>query len=371
VERSEQAFVVGPKPALRVKRIWIDLDNSPHVPFFRPIIDELRARGYTVQITARDAFQVAALASLHRLECEAIGRHYGKNPLMKVAGLIARTAQLLPWVMRTGPELAVSHGSRAQALAAKLCGIPSILIADYEHAQHVAQPDLLMVPEAIPDARVQRVAKRLFKYPGIKEDVYVSGFRPDPSLLRQLGFAEHDVIVTVRPPATEAHYHNPESEQLFAQVMRRLEERADVRAVLLPRGKAQESEIRQRWASALASRKIVIPESAVDGLNLIWCSDLVVSGGGTMNREAAALGVRVYSIFRGKPGAVDQYLEAQGRLKMIRSVDEVRDQIGLEKRAQPERLAFGDTRALQAIVAQIESLALGAAKATRNEAVAA
>jgi uncharacterized protein len=332
------------------KRIWIDLDNSPHVPFFRPIIEELRARGCSLRVTARDAFQVSDLVRLHRIECTAIGRHFGKSKLMKVLGLLVRSAQLLPHVVRDRPALAVSHGSRAQSMVAKLLGIPSVLIADYEHVTHVTHPDWVIVPEVIPTEVARTLAKRVLKYPGIKEDVYVSNFRPDRSLLAELGLREEEIIVIVRPPATEAHYHNPDSEKLFSAVMDLLGEVEGVQTVLLPRNDRQKAEIARRWPNGLHRQKMIIPERAVEGLNLIWHSDLVISGGGTMNREAAAMGVPVYSIFRGKIGAVDRYLAQTGRLVLVESAADVKRSILLGKRPRSTEPGSAERPALKAIV---------------------
>lgn len=332
------------------RRIWIDLDNSPHVPFFRPIIEELRERGYPLVLTARDAFQVSELTKLHHIHCKAIGRHYGKNKFMKGLGLVVRSAQLFSMVVRERPDLAVSHGSRAQMMAAKVLGIPSIVIADYEHVKHVTHPHWAIVPEVISTEVASKLAKRVLKYPGIKEDVYVSNFRPDPAILAELGVKDSEILVTVRPPATEAHYHNPESEKLFSAVMNRLGETEKTRTVLLPRNERQKAEIIRLWSAWLQSGKMIIPGQAVEGLNLIWHSDLVISGGGTMNREAAALGVPVYSIFRGKMGAVDRYLAQNARLVMLETVDDVQRKILIGKRKPSNEPEFGDQSALQAVV---------------------
>jgi len=340
----------------RVKRIWIDLDNSPHVPFFRPIVEELRARGYSVLLTARDAFQVTELTRLHDMPCMTVGRHFGKNKLMKALGLLIRTAQLLPLTFRHRPDLAVSHGSRAQTMAAKLMRIPSVVIADYEHVKHVNRATFMIVPEIIPTETAGRHADRVLKYPGIKEDVYASTFTPDPSLVGELGLSAEEVVVTVRPPATEAHYHNPESEALFDAVIDLLAGNSRTRIVLLPRNDKQATEIARRWPHWLESGKMIIPRRAVDGLNLVWHSDLVISGGGTMNREAAALGVPVYSIFRGRIGAVDRYLAQQGRLSLLETTDDVRTRISLEKRPRPQCMAAVDHSALSTIVDQIVTI---------------
>jgi predicted glycosyltransferase len=325
-----------------MKKIWIDLDNSPHVPFFAPIIEELEKRGYTLVLTARDCFQVCALANLFHLKYRCIGRHYGKNKAMKILGTMYRALQLLPIAWHEKPDLVMSHGSRSQLLAATMTQIRSLLILDYEFAKPLPglTPTWVMFPEMIPDSAVQFDGGNMLKYPGIKEDVYVPRFRPDRSILSQLGLTAEDVVVTVRPPATEAHYHNSESEQLFQAVMELLERAHGVKAVLLPRNAKQGETIRANWPGLFSTGKVMIPGQAVDGLNLIWHSDLVISGGGTMNREAAALGVPVYSIFRGKIGAVDRYLADAGRLILLESPENVKSHILLQRR---QRLAAPET----------------------------
>ncbi len=319
---------------MKRKKIWIDLDNTPHVPFFLPIIEELRAKGYTVVLTARDSYQVCQLLEFHGLKCTVVGRHWGKNRLLKVAGTCLRAAQLLSIAITERPDVAVAHGSRAQTLATLVSGIPRISIFDYEFASVMGflHPDWAFVPEVFP-ATVKIDAKReVFRYPGIKEDVYIGRLQPDSTLIKQLGVSPTDMVVTVRPPADEAHYHNPRAESLLDAALNLLTGKPDVSVILLPRNERQEAVLRKRWAEWISKRRIVIPSQTVDGLNLIWFSDLVISGGGTMNREAAALGVPVYSIFRGPIGAVDKYLADTGRLKLLTSEEDVRTKIVLERR---------------------------------------
>ncbi|MHC1725265.1 MAG: DUF354 domain-containing protein [Syntrophobacteraceae bacterium] len=342
------------KPAK--KKIWIDLDNTPHVPFFKPIIEELNKRGYPVFLTARDCFQVCGLADLSHLKYKRIGRHYGKNVFMKVFGLVFRSLQLSPIVCREKPDLVVSHGSRSQQMLAEALRIPTVIILDYEYAKVLVSPTWVIAPEIIPTDNMHSVKKGVLKYPGIKEDVYVPDFRPDPSIMDELKVSSRDIMVTIRPPATEAHYHNPESEQLFAAVMDNLGQMSGVQLVLLPRNGKQAEEIKSAWPDLFKSRKAVIPEKVVDGLNLIWHSDLVISGGGTMNREAAALGVPVYSIFRGKIGAVDKYLAGANRLTLLTSVSDVLTKIKIEKRTAGNSNSQ-DRQALLAIVEGIIRIA--------------
>jgi predicted glycosyltransferase len=172
----------------------------------------------------------------------------------------------------------------------------------------------------------------------------------------QLGFDEDDIVVTVRPPATEAHYHNPKADVLLDATLDFLTQAPEVRVILLPRNQEQARTLQEAWGKWISSHKIVIPEHAVDGINLIWFSDLVVSGGGTMNREAAALGVPVYTIFRGKIGAVDRHLQQEGRLILIESVEDIRKKIVLKRRQKNEQKISNERPALQAIVGGIRDI---------------
>ena len=341
------------------KRIWIDLDNSPHVPFFKPIAEELERRGYSVLFTARDCFQVRKLADLMKLNYRCIGHHYGKHTVAKLAGIVVRALQLLPYVLPRRPQLAVSHGSRSMFALASLLGIPTITIIDYEYIRWAWYLGYAwaMLPEVIPATALKLSRDRILRYPGIKEDVYVPSFRPDPTIKRTLGIANGEIVVTLRPPANEAHYHNPESEVLLDVVFEMISQTANLKVVLVPRTVKQESELRTQWPELFESGKAIVPKHAVDGLDLIWASDVVISGGGTMNREAAALGVPVYSIFRGKTGAVDKYLAKSGRLILLQSADEVRENLKLVRRDIGNRNLGMKRDALGAIVDQIVEIA--------------
>jgi uncharacterized protein len=347
-----------PQPISGKRKVWIDIDNSPHVPFFLPIIEELEKQGVEMVLTARNIYQVCELLDFFHLPCKVIGKHYGKNKFMKVFGTLLRTLQLAPTALRMRPSVAVSHGSRAQLMICKALGIPTIVMHDYEHSTKTGflEPDWFLMPDVIPEGAMVRKTDTVMRYPGLKEDVYVPRFRPDPTILTQLGISPDELVVTLRPPATEAHYHNPESELLFAETMRLLSANPRVRAVTLPRNARQGQQLRDDWSDLIASGQMLVPDKPVDGLNLIWFSDLVVSGGGTMNREAAALGVPVYSIFRGKIGAVDRYLAETGRLTMLESIDDVRTKIELVRWNRPAEPKDRNSPVLQCIVASILSV---------------
>jgi predicted glycosyltransferase len=361
IQGQEQVPVpTSTQPAFRRKKVWIDIENSPHVPFFIPIIAELKRRGFELILTARDMYQVCELLDFFQLRSavKVIGGHSGKNKALKVLVNCVRTVQLIRLAAQNRPDLALSHGSRAQVLACKALGIPTIMMHDYEHSTKTGfiEPNWILMPDIIPDSAMSRRPERTMKYPGLKEDVYIPRFQPDPSILNRLGIASNELLITLRPPATEAHYHNPESEELFAETLRLIARKPKVRAVTLPRNAKQRKQLQKEWADLIASGHMIIPDGPLDGLNLIWFSDLVVSGGGTMNREAAALKVPVYSIFRGRIGSVDRYLAEHGRMTLIENVDQVQKRIALVRRNRPESPEKSNDITLQTIVNNIVSI---------------
>jgi predicted glycosyltransferase len=335
------------------KTIWIDLDNTPHVPFFIPIKDELKRQGYRVILTARDAYQVKELAQQNKLFFKTIGRHYGKNKIKKLVGWLYRSLQLMPFVIANKPDLALSHGSRSQIFISNLFGIPTILIADYEYSRPApfSSPRWMIVPEVL--TSIGLPSKRILTYSGLKEDVYVPFFNPDRSILEELGISDDELIITVRPPAIEAHYHNPEGDKLFYEFVDWVLTASSARIILLPRNNKQEIEIRHKRPQWFKDRRVKIPPQVVNGLNLLYFSDIVVSGGGTMNREAASLGVPVYSIFRGPIGLIDKELAKEGRLTFISSPADF-SKIRLEKREKTLPVDLRARPALEQIIKNIE-----------------
>jgi len=362
--------VLGKERASRPRRsnrkVWIDLENSPHVPFFGPIIKELEERGCEVVLTARDCFQVCELADMAGLNYRKIGRHYGKHSVAKLAGLGIRVVQMMPFVLRERPAISVCHGSRSLLVLSAMFGIPSVNITDYEHADHrltiwlgSVQKKWVMTPEVVPPDIFEKHGMRkdhILHYPGIKEDVYTPFFQPDPSLRDKLGLKSSDIVVTIRPPATEAHYHNPESEKLLLAVFNLLGAHPEVKTILLPRTHRQEAELRRAKPELFAAERIVVPKHAVDGLDLIWYSDLVISGGGTMNREAAALGIPVYSLFRGTMGAVDKHLAETGKLVLLESEQDVREKLKLVPRGKMLACRPRQRATLEAVVNHISAV---------------
>lgn len=316
-------------------KIWFDLCHPPHVLFFAPQIQELNRLGHETVVTVRDRFQVSELCDMAGIKYFKIGRDYGKQKILKARGVIIRTIQMYWFARRQRFNIAVSHGSTYQVLAASLLRIPSIFMTDYEHIYLRISRKLatkIIMPEIITNDIIKKKGINLhnvIRYPGFKEDVYLENFIPDSTIIDQLKINSGNIIVTLRPPAVEAHYHNPQSEKLFSAVMLYLSEKSNVTMIVLPRTKKEKRKI-QDFAHDV-NGGIIIPSRAVNGLNLIWHSDLVISGGGTMNREAAALGVPVYTIFRGTIGAVDRFLGKKERLHFIEKVSDI-EKIKIKKK---------------------------------------
>jgi predicted glycosyltransferase len=310
-------------------RIWIDLANSPHVPFFRPLIDEFNRRNHEVVITARAFAETVELAAAAGLAPEVIGGHGGGKLSGKAGNLVQRALGLARWARGRDLDLALSHNSYSQILAARALSLRTVTLMDYEHqpANHLAFrfASRIIVPRAFPDAALTRFGAapaKVKRYDGLKEDVYLANFQIDPEFAKQLdelGVNASDVLVTVRPPASEALYHRFEND-LFDQLIAHLAATPSVKILLLPRNDAQ----RKAYA-ARANANLIVPQTPLDGANLIAHSDLVVSAGGTMNREAAALGVPAASIYLGEWAAIDEALVNEGRLRRIATAADVRD----------------------------------------------
>jgi predicted glycosyltransferase len=308
-------------------RIWIDLANSPHVPFFAALILEFKQRGHQIELTARDYAQTVELAQTAGLMPVVIGGHGGGKLAGKAGNLVGRAASLAKWARGRGLDLAVSHNSYAQIAAASGLGIKSVTLMDYEHqpANHLAfrLATRVIVPRSFPDTALRRYGASRGKvkhYEGTKEDVYLANFEPDPNFvetLRGLGIGPGDVLVVVRPPANEALYHRFENE-LFSEMLDRLCSRAGVKVILLARTDAQRAQY-----EAQVKPNLILPRAALDGANLIAAADLVISAGGTMNREAAALGVPAATIYAGQWAAIDEGLVQEGRLRRVASRDDL------------------------------------------------
>jgi uncharacterized protein len=300
-------------------KVWIDMTASAHVLVFRPLIELLRKRGDEVEITAREYAQTLQLLELHGLEAEVIGRHGGRSRLQKARRMAGRLGALRRFAQGRGFDVALTHGSHELTLTARRLGIPSTTTFDYEFAtlQHqlgCRAATKVVVPAAIPPERLRPYGVRppkLVQYPGLKEEYYLADFEPDRSLLDRFGVDPSRVLVVLRPPPDVSLYHR-HSNPLFPMTLEHLGRLEHVHAFVLPRTDEQRS-----YVLGLGLPSVIVPERAVDAQSLIALADVVVSAGGTMNREAAALGVPVYTTYGGRLGGVDEELIREGRLKPL------------------------------------------------------
>ncbi|HKO37424.1 MAG TPA: DUF354 domain-containing protein [Solirubrobacterales bacterium] len=300
-------------------KVWVDMSAPAHVLVLRPIIERLRGEGHEVEITSRDYAQTQQLLELHGMGHTPIGRHGGASRLRKAASLAGRTSGMLRFGRGRHFDLALAHGSNDLALAAKALGVPEANMHDYEFAvtQHRIGCRLarrVMFPDSVPLERLRRfgvTADKYFPYPGLKEEYYLYEFEPDAEALRRLGVDEERVVVIVRPPPDVSLYHR-KSNPLFPKVLDRLGRDGEVQAVVLPRTQEQ-----REFIEGLRLPSVIVPPGAVEAQSLIALADLVVSAGGTMNREAAALGTPVYTTYGGRLGGVDEALIRSGRMRPL------------------------------------------------------
>jgi predicted glycosyltransferase len=300
-------------------RVWVDFTASAHPLVFRPLVERLRAQGHEVEITAREYAQTLRLIESHGMTATVIGHHGGRSSIGKARQMRARLHALRRWARGREFDVALAHGSHELTMTARRLGIPSATTFDYEWAwlQHqlgCRAATRVVVPDSIPAERLARygaTAPKLQQYPGLKEEYYLADFEPDRSVLADWAIDPERVLVVLRPPPDVSLYHR-HSNPLFPQTLEHLGRLEDVHAFVIPRTDEQRDYVR-----SLELPSVVVPEQAVDAQSLIALADLVVSAGGTMNREAAALGVPVYTTYGGRLGGVDEELIRRGRLRPL------------------------------------------------------
>ena len=304
-------------------KIWIDFANSPHVPFFLPLMEIFKKKGHEPFVTLRDFSQTVGLARKFGIDGPVVGKHGGAGISGKMFNLWGRSRELMRHAKGKNIDIAVSHNSYTQVLAARLAGIRVVTLMDYEGqpANHLAfrGAHKVIVPEFFPDASLRKFGakeNKVYKYDGFKEQVYLSDFEPDTGFFRDLvdtcglppdWSSDDNVLLTLRTPATMAAYHRFEN-PLFDTLVAKLNEMSGVTTILLPRTKQQGESL----ANSLPN--LYVPKCPLDGKNLVYHSDLVISAGGTMNREAAMLGTPAYTVFAGAIPAVDNRLIEMKRM---------------------------------------------------------
>jgi predicted glycosyltransferase len=298
--------------------VWVDCTAAAHPLVLRPIIERLEAQGHEVFITTREYGQTVGVLERLGLPYTAVGEHGGASKLGKVRALGGRSGRLARLIWGKRPDLALGHGSVDLAVVSAAFMIPSVQMQDYEFgglqrqiAFRVARR--VLMPDSIPVERLAKIGakeKKLVRFAGLKEEYYLADFEPDPGVLGQLGLDREKVTVVVRPPPETSEYHA--RNDLYGATLRRLAGAEEAQAVVIPRTVEQ-----GQAARALDAANLIVPEREVDAQSLIAYADLVVSAGGTMNREAVALGTPVFTTFTGRMGGVDEALIAAGRLQVL------------------------------------------------------
>jgi len=306
-------------------RVWIDLTNTAHVVVLRPLVERLEAAGHEVELTARPLSHTLDLLDDWGHRYTALGAYGGVGKLGKARAAADRAVRMLRFGRGRGFDAALAHGSTDLPVACRVLRIPNATMFDYEFAviQHNVNCRLanrVLVPEAIPAERLARFGAKgdkLVHYPGLKEEYYLHGFEPDTGLPERLGVTAGAPLAVVRTPPAYALYLGGAESALLPRVLGRLAD-GGAQTVVLPRTPEQADAV-----DALGIEGVHVPRRAVDGRSLVALADLLVSAGGTMNREAAVLGTPVWSMFEGRLGAVDELLVHQGRLRLLRNPDDI------------------------------------------------
>jgi uncharacterized protein len=312
--------------------VWVDCTAAAHPLVLRPIVERLEARGHEVMMTAREYGQTLGILDRLGIPYTAVGSHGGASALGKGRALVGRSARLARLVWRRRPQLALAHGSVDLAVVSSLYRIPSAQMQDYEFAGWQRQIAFraarkVLMPDSIPLERLKKIGakeRKLVRYPGLKEEYCLADFSPDAAVLDELGLDREKVLVVVRPPPETSEYHA--RNDVYGEAIRHLAASPQAQVVVIPRTERQGIEIREMKAANL-----IVPERAIDAQSLIAYADLVVSAGGTMNREAVALGTPVFTTFAGRMGGVDEELIAAGRLRVLSDPSE----LPLGKRESP------------------------------------
>jgi predicted glycosyltransferase len=319
-------------------KVWVDCTAAAHPLVLRPIIERLEGLGHSVDVTAREYGQTLGILDRLAIPYTPVGSHGGASSFGKAWALAGRSSSLARRAWGQRYDLGLAHGSVDLAVVCGSFRIPSVQMQDYEFAGRQRRISFrvarrVMAPDAIPVERMAAIGapeRKLFRYPGLKEDYYLADFEPDPAVLDELGLDRDSVIVVLRPPPETSEYH--EQNPLHERVLDRLAGESGVQVVVIPRTphQAQELQARATGDERLATR-LIIPDRAIDAQSLIAFADLVVSAGGTMNREAVALGTPVYTTFAGRMGGVDERLISEGRLRVLGDPGEIE----LRKRDSP------------------------------------
>lgn len=296
--------------------IWFDITNVPHVHFFKPIISYL-SQNNICQFSLREFAETKALfEKMIGAPYYATGSHKGGNKIKKLIGLTERTIILDKNVGEF--DIAIGVGNTSTGIVAHKRKKPSISFDDNDcSANWLYSPftDLAFWPDCIPFETLKRQGfkkVKTYQYHGYKEDIYLADYEPNPAFLSSLPFKEY---VVVRPENLKASYVCG-SQSIVPHLLEKLKD-SGINVLFLPRYESDKT---------LASNydNVYVPDSAINGLDACYYAYAVLTGAGTMAREAACLGVPAISFYAGKQLLkVDQTLIEQKKMFFSRDVSAI------------------------------------------------
>jgi hypothetical protein len=287
-------------------KIWIDIVNAPHAHFFKGIIRELEKRGYELLITTREFDGLTDILDMLGISYYVVGKHGGSTLEGKLLASVERQHKLAKLIIEEKPDLALYKNSPEAPRVAFGLAIPTIGFADNDTATAVNKLMLpytkrLVYPKAI-DAydliKCGADANSLHPINGFPELAHLYGFKPDKQPLRELGLEPYSYIV-MRTEPIKANYFNGDAEKSILEGVIPL--LPEIPIVLFPRTEEQGKRFEK-------FKNVIIPGHIMDSLSLLYYAKLMIGAGGTMNREAIALGTPTISTYPGKLLAITKWL---------------------------------------------------------------
>jgi predicted glycosyltransferase len=314
--------------------IWFDLSNSPHINLFYELIRDLESLGHGVIITCRPLANTIDLLDQKGMKYTVIGEHYGKNFYKKLFGYPIRVYQLRSFLRKHKIQLAVSQSSFHSPIVAKLLGIPSIYTNDNEHAlgnvpSFIFASKIFLPENSSASKAIKQGAsiKKITKYPGIKEGIYLWRLGETISQNRKKR-TKGKIKIYVRPEPLTAQYYKG-GLNFLDDTLIRLQDRYSI--TVLPRDKVQFSYYKQAKFSS-----IHVPDKPLQFTEIAEDCSLFLGAGGSMTRELAILGIPTISIYQDSLLDVDKFLIQKNLMwfdpeisadKVIRYITQLQDSV--------------------------------------------
>ncbi len=293
-------------------RIWIDVMTPKQARVFSQVYRVAMSKGHEVLLTARSHGETTQILSMEGIPHLSVGRHGGRELRSKLKAYARRALDLIDPVAEFRPHVLISLSSPEAVRVAFGLGVKVVSLNDTPHSVHVGRltlplSDRLVYPAAIPAHRWLSLGARaeaLRPYYGVDEVSWIL-----PVLGRARFGGREGGLAVVRPEESHAAYlaRNSGHASVVEPCLEFLLDNG-YRVVLLPRYEDQRSYFQKKYGD-----RVEIPERAVDPVPLYSAADVVISGGGTMSREAAMFGTPAISLFPLEdPLYVDEFLASLG-----------------------------------------------------------